>query len=103
MSFQCLKMEACECTSEPNPYVERTDPPLVRLKRKLLLEETDMGKAWLDAVESFTYRDLGVHADRLNAIAGIARKIADRFPAFPANDAKYLCGIWRSEIETQLA
>ena len=101
LSFQCLKMEACECTSTPNPYVEKTKRHhLNRLKRKLLLEETDMGEAWLDAVESFTYRDLGVQTDRLNAIAGIAQKIADRFPA---NEAKYLCGIWRSEIETQLA
>lgn len=100
LSFQCLQMEACECTSTPKSHVERDDRYLIKLKRKFLLEETDMGDAWLDAVESFTYRDLGFQTDRLNAIAGIAQKVTDRFPA---NEAKYLCGIWRSEIETQLA
>ncbi|KAF4467700.1 HET-domain-containing [Fusarium albosuccineum] len=106
MSWQCLEMEACECVSQISPPGNSygVNSGLIRMKDLIRFSDVDMLNTWLDIVEAFTFRDLTNPTDRLPAIAGIAKMMAERFEQKASlAQAKYLSGIWMAEIESQLA
>jgi hypothetical protein len=114
MSWQCLEEEMCECTVEPT--VASRDE--LRARTNSMHDGTEV--AWAKLVEELTSRNLTCHHDRLPAIGGLAKLMAEggargretspfsKGPdslceTSPLSAGDYLAGIWRRQLGSLLA
>ncbi|KAF8862557.1 hypothetical protein BDZ45DRAFT_190156 [Acephala macrosclerotiorum] len=100
ISWQCNESRACECGAGNKTIKE--DETSCRFNRRpealetLSLEQID--RRWDDVVEFFSERQLRVEGDRLPALSGLARKLADFYKAAdPSGEApEYLARMWKA-------
>ncbi|KAH6844617.1 heterokaryon incompatibility protein-domain-containing protein [Chaetomium sp. MPI-CAGE-AT-0009] len=104
-----LMWECRKCTaSEDKPHLESKEKTDLEFKRKTgpsatarltsfrLLDMASQGRVgsgwWNDLVEAYSRRRLSVAADKLPAISGVARALAERQPD------EYFAGIWKENL-----
>jgi hypothetical protein len=88
----CLEETACELFPDGIPEQHR----LFRSPFKAKRDRLNQSLYWASAVETYNERNLTLARDKLVAIGGLARLLAEQ------NDNKYVVGLWKNNLAREL-
>ncbi|KAI1760993.1 heterokaryon incompatibility protein-domain-containing protein [Hypoxylon sp. FL1150] len=83
VQWACRTTQACECG-------RGTVNGMAQISR--MLDDKDALRTWYEAVRQYTSRNLSFDADKLPAIAGLARRLA------PQIRSRYIAGLWEQDL-----